>query len=192
MNCNTCKEYIMKYFDGEKAIAQDEQFKKHLDACQECRDEFNCMETIFSSIEEQTAAEPPENFEAMVMEKVNLYEKQRSKRNSTLIVLAYNAATLLSIVLLLVYVADIKNFDFSAAFDQIRNYMSSFSSATEAVFGVVGDISRLLGNAILTVVKAAFTVVRSYYYVFLALITMLFAIEKLFAYVCKLCREETK
>lgn len=192
MNCNTSKEYIMKYFDGEKSIVQDEQFKKHLDSCQDCRDEFNCMETIFNTIEEQTAAEPPENFEAMVMEKVNLYEKQRSKKNSTLIVLAYNAATLLSIALLLIYVADIKHFDFLTAFDQIRNYIGSFSSATEAVMSVVGDISRLLGNALVTVVKAAFSVVRSYYYVFLALIVMLFAIEKLFAYVCKLGREETK
>ncbi len=192
MNCNTSKEYIMKYFDGEKSIAQDEQFKKHLDSCPDCRDEFSSMETIFESIEEQAAVEPPENFEAMVMEKVNLYEKQRSKRNSTLIVLTYNAATLLSIVLLLIFVADIKQFSVLTAFEQIKEYIGSFSSATEAVFGVVGDISRLLGNAIVTVAKAAFTVVRSYYYVFLALIVMLFAIEKLFSYVCKLGREETK
>lgn len=183
MNCEMSKEYIMKYFDGERNDIDEAQFKQHLKTCNSCNDEFNCMEEIFKTLETQTEIEPPDNFEAMVMEKVDAIEQQRSEKYSKRIVILYNLATMISIILLLVFVADLKQVSVFNAFITIGEYFSSFSSATSAVFGVVNDIFRLIGGALYVVFDVAFSIFKSYYYVFLTLAAMLFAIQRLLNYV---------
>lgn len=192
MNCELSKEYIMKHFDGERNDIEEVQLKQHLKSCSSCNDEFNCMEEIFKAIETQTEVEPPANFEAMVMEKVGVIEKQRSETYSRRIVFLYNAATVISIILLLVFVADLKQVSLFNAFQKISEYFSSFSSATSAVFGVVSDIFRLIGGALYVVLDVAFSIFKSYYYVFLALVVMLFAIQRLLNYVGTQGGEEVK
>lgn len=192
MNCELSKDYIMKYFDGERNDIEEVQFKQHLKSCSSCNDEFSCMEEIFKAIETQTEVEPPANFEAMVMEKVGVIEKQRSETYSKRIVLLYNAATVISIILLLVFVADLKQVSLFNAFEKISEYFSSFSSATSAVLGVVSDIFRLIGGALFVVLDVAFSIFKSYYYVFLALVVMLFAIQRLLNYVGTQSREEVR
>ena len=183
MNCEMSKNYVMKYFDGEPSGNEEVQFKQHLKNCSSCRGEFVCMEAIFATLEAQTELEPPANFEALVMDRVSVIEKQRSEKNSRRIVLIYNAATLLSIMLLLIYAADLKQVSVFSAIGKIGEYFNSFSSATAAVFGVVQDIFRLIGGALLAVIDVAFSIFKTYYYVFLALILMLLAIQKLLNYV---------
>ena len=183
MNCDLSKDYIMKYFDGELNDIEEVQFKQHLKSCSNCNDEFNCMKAIFTTLGEQTDIEPPTNFEAMVMDKVSVIEEKRNEKNSRLLVLVYNAATFLSIILLLIFVADLKQVSVFSAFEQIAEYFSSFSSATAAVFGVVQDIFRLIGGALWVVLDVSISIFKSYYYVFLALIVLLFAIQRLLNYV---------
>lgn len=192
MNCEMSKNHIMKYFDGELNDIEEVQFRQHLKSCCSCSDEFNCMEAIFTTLEEQTNIEPPANFEAMVMDKVGVIEKQRSEKNSRRLVLIYNAATLLSIVLLLIFVADLKQVSVFDAFEKIGAYFNSFSSAAAAVLGVVRDLFRLIGGALWVVLDVAFSIFKSYYYVFLALIVMLFAIQRLLNYVGTESRREAK
>ncbi len=192
MNCELSKEYMMKHFDGERNDLEELQLKQHLASCSTCNDEFNCMEEIFKAIETQTEVEPPANFEAMVMEKVGVIEKQRSETYSRRIVFLYNAATVISIILLLVFVADLKQVSLFNAFQKISEYFSSFSSATSAVLGVVSDIFRLIGGALFVVLDVAFSIFKSYYYVFLALVVMLFAIQRLLNYVGTQSGEEVK
>ncbi len=184
MNCEMSKNHLMKYFDGDLTEVEEVQFRQHLKGCSSCSDEFICMEAIFSTLGKQTEeVEPPANFEAMVMEQVGVIEKQRSEKTSKQLVLLYNGATLLSIVLLLVFVADLKQVSIFGAVEKIQEYFTSFSSVTTAVFGVVQDIFRLIAGALYVVIEVAFTIVKNYYYVFLALIVMLFAIQKLLTYV---------
>lgn len=192
MNCETSKDYIMKHFDGELNEADEEQFKKHLRNCSECSDEFGYMEAIFTTMSVKAEIEPPANFEAMVMDKVTVFEKERKEKNAKQIVWLYNGASLLSIILLLVFVADLKQVSVLNAFEQIGEYFNSFSSATSAVLGVVGDLFGLIGNAIMVVLDVAFSIIRSYYYVFLTLIVMLFGIQKLLHYVGTYSREEAE
>ena len=192
MNCEMSKEYIMKYFDGEHNDIEEVQLKQHLKSCSSCSDEFNCMEEIFKALETQTEVEPPANFEAMVMEKVGVIEKLRSETYSKRIVLLYNAATVVSILLLLVFVADLKQVSVFNAFEKISEYFSSFSSATSAVLGVVNDIFRLIGGALYVVMDVAFSIFKSYYYIFLALVVILFAIQKLLNYVGSQSGEEVR
>lgn len=183
MNCEKSREYIMKYFDSELGKDDEEQFRQHLKSCGECSYEFSCMEAIFTTLEEKAEIEPPENFEAMVMDKVTVFEKERKEKNARQIVWLYNATALLSIILLLVFVADLKQVSIFSAFEQIGEYFNSFSSATSAVLGVVGDLFGLIGNAILVVFDVAISIIKSYYYVFLTLIVLLFGIQRLLNYV---------
>lgn len=183
MNCEMSKKYMMKYFDGEHNEIEDVQFKQHLKCCGSCMEEFGSMEVIFKALETQVEIEPPANFEAMVMEKVDVIEKKRSENYSRRIVLLYNFATVVSIILLLVFVADMKQVSVFSAFEKIAEYFNSFSSATAAVLGVIGDIFRLLGEATYMVIDVAFSVFKSYYYIFLALVVMLFAVQRLLNYV---------
>lgn len=192
MNCETSKEYIMKYFDGEHNDIEEAQFRQHLKTCVNCSEEFNCMEAIFTTLETKTDIEPPANFEAMVMDKVAVIEKDRKEKVSKQIVWVYNAATLLSIILLLVFVADLKQVSVFSAFIKIGEYFSSFSSAAAAVVGVVQDLFGLIGNALLAVLDVAFSIVKSYYFVFLALILMLFVIQRLLHYIGTYSGRETK
>lgn len=192
MNCEISKDCIMKYFDGELSEADGEQFRQHLCNCSECSDEFSYMEAIFTALSGKEEIEPPANFEAMVMDKVTVFEKERKEKNAKQIVWLYNGASLLSIILLLVFVADLKQVNVLNAFAQIGEYFNSFSSATSAVFGVVQDLFGLIGNAILVVLDVAFSIVKSYYYVFLTLILMLFGIQKLLHYVGTYSRREAE
>lgn len=192
MNCEMSKNYIMKYFDGELNDIEEVQFRQHLKSCSCCSDEFNCMEAIFATLGAQKDIEPPDNFEAMVMDKVGVIEKQRSEKNSRRLVLIYNAATLLSIMLLLIFVADLKQVSVFSAFEKIGEYFNSFSSATAAVLGVVRDIFKLIGGALFVVLDVSFSIFKSYYYVFLALIATLFAIQRLLNYVGTQSGRETK
>lgn len=192
MNCETSKDYIMKHFDGELSEADEEQFRKHLRNCSECSDEFSYMEAIFTTLSVKAEIEPPANFEEMVMDKVTVFEKERKEKNAKQIVWLYNGASLLSIILLLFFVADLKQVSVLNAFEQIGEYFNSFSSATSAVLGVVRDLFGLIGNAIMVVLDVAFSIIRSYYYVFLILIIMLFGIQKLLHYVGTYSREEAE
>ena len=192
MNCETSKDYIMKYFDGELSEADEEQFRKHLRNCGECSDEFSYMEAIFTTLSINSEIEPPANFEASVMDKVTVFEKERREKNAKQIVWLYNGASLLSIILLLVFVADLKQVNVLSAFEQIGEYFNSFSRAASAVLGGVRDLFGLIGNAIMAVLDVAFSIIRSYYYVFLTLIIMLFGIQKLLHYVGTYSREEAE
>ncbi|HOQ07120.1 MAG TPA: anti-sigma factor [Clostridiales bacterium] len=183
MNCDTSKDLMMKYFDGEMDEAEEKQFREHLKTCSGCRDEFSCMEAIFASLDEKVEIEPPDDFEARVMDKVALIEKQRRERSAKRIVWLYNLATMLSIILLLIFVADIKDVSIFSAFERIGEYFGSFSTVTAAISGAVKDLLGLLANALSAVADISFSIVRSYYYAFIVLILAVLAIQRLIHYV---------
>jgi anti-sigma factor RsiW len=183
MNCETSKEYIMKYFDGELSDIEEAQFRQHLNVCPDCGNEFHCMKAIFTALEAKVEIEPPKDFEAKVMDRVISIERERKERSSRLIVWLYNASTLLSIVLLLIFVVDLKQVSISGAFNKIAEYFGSFSGAMAAVAGVARDLLGLMSSALLVVADVAFSVVKSYYYVFLALLIFVFAIQRLLHFI---------
>ena len=183
MNCQTSNDYIMKYFDGEINDIEEAQFRQHMKTCTKCSEEFSCMSEIFGSLEAANTVEPPEGFEASVMEKVEKVELARKDKNSRMLVLLYNAATVVSIILLMIFVADLKQVSVFNAFEKIGQYFGSFTSAAAAVFGVVGDIISLLTGVIGVILDVAVSIVKSYYYIFMTLIGLLLAIQKLYAYV---------
>ena len=80
MNCETSKDYIMKYFDGELNNIEEAQFKQHLKICPDCGSEFRCMQTIFTAIKTKAEIEPPADFETRVMDRVASIEKKEKKK----------------------------------------------------------------------------------------------------------------
>jgi anti-sigma factor RsiW len=183
MNCETSKDYIMKYFDGELSEIEEAQFRQHLKICPDCGNEFYCMQTIFAALGTKAGIEPPADFETRVMDRVASIEKERKEKRAKRIVWLYNASTLLSVILLLIYVADLKQVSILSAFDKIAGYFGSFSGAAAAVAGVVKDLFGLVSNALTVVADVAFSIVKSYYYVFLALIVFVLAIQRLLHFV---------
>lgn len=183
MNCEISKEYIMKHFDGELSKDESIQFKEHLEKCNGCNAEFNCMQAIFTTLETKIEVEPPADFEAKVMDRVTIIENERKEKSARMIVWLYNGAMALAIVLLLIFVADLKQVSIFSAFEKLSEYFNSFSSATAAVVGVVKDLFGLLVNALLVVVEIGFSIVKSYYYVFCTLLLMIFGTQRLLHYV---------
>lgn len=183
MNCTEAKEYMMKYLDGERNDIQEAHFRQHLKACIKCSEEFSCMEEIFTGLEAASIIEPPEDFESRVMEKVNAFEASRREKSSRMLVLLYNIATLVSIALLMVFVADVKQGGIIGAYESIRDYFSSFTGIVSAVAGIVGDILALLGNVVVMMFEVFISLIKSFYYIFIALIVLLLAIQRLYTYV---------
>jgi predicted anti-sigma-YlaC factor YlaD len=180
MNCEVSNEYLMKYFDGDINDIEEAQFKQHLKTCRSCSEQFNSMGEILGTLESAGTVEPPEDFEARVMEKVDAIENVRREKSSRMLIWLYNAATIISIVLLMVFVADLKQVSLLNAFEKIGQYFGSFSSASAAVLGVVADIFGLIAGVFAVIFEVAFSIVKSYYYIFLTLIGLFIAVQKLF------------
>ncbi len=183
MNCEQANAHMMKYFDGELKETEKTQFMEHLEVCNACSMEFNCMSGIFSTLQTTGMADPPENFETNIMEKVNAIEKKRKERNARFLVALYNSAAIFSILLLVIFVADLDRMDLINAVNKAGGYFTSFTDITDAVFGVVIDIFKLLGGVIAVIFQAIFSVVKTYSYVFAGLLALLVALQQLFTYV---------
>lgn len=179
MNCETANELIMKYFDGEINDIEEAQLMQHLKTCKSCSEEFRCMKEVFATIQAESGIEPPENFEAMVMDKINALEYAQKQEYSRMLVLLYNAASIVSILLMLFFVADIKQFDILGAAGRLQEYMGSFSNAASAVLGVAKDLFGLVASIFNSLFVICFTIVKSYYYVIIALLAILAAIQRL-------------
>jgi len=183
MNCEISKDYMMKYFDGERNDIEEARFRQHLKNCGRCSEEFNCMAEIFSSLETADTVEPPEDFEIRVMEKVNAVENARRENSSRMLVLLYNAATVVSIILLMVFVADIRQGGLVSAFESIREYFGSFSGILAAVFGVIEDVFSLLAGVVSVIIQVFISIVKTYYYIFVVLVLLLLAVQRLYVFV---------
>lgn len=183
MNCEMANNYMMKYFDGEINEIDDAQFKLHLKSCEKCRQEFDCMAEIFATLEGSSTLEPPENFEASVMEKVNAFEKKRMEKKTRLLVLLYNATAVIAMLSLMTFVADIRPEGIARAIESLKDYMGSFNSVTSAVFGVVVGIFNLIGGVLFTLLQVFLSIIKTYYYVFVAMIVLLLAIQRLYSFV---------
>lgn len=191
MNCELSNDYLMKYFDGEINDIEEAQFKQHLKTCSKCSEEFNCMSEIFTSLGTTNTVEPPVDFEARVMEKVDMIENARKEKSARMLVLLYNAATVVSIILLLIFVADLKQVSVFSAFDKINEYFSSFTNIAAAVFGVLKDIFQLITGVVGVIFQVAVSIIKSYYYIFVVLLALLLAIQKLFTIVAAQDRRES-
>lgn len=179
MNCETSNELIMRYFDGEINDIEEAQLMQHLKACKTCNEEFRCMKEAFTALEAVSEIEPPEDFEVKVMDKINALVYSQKQSYSHMLVLLYNAASIVSIALLLFFVADIKQVDILGIAGRMQEYFGSFSNAASAVLGVVKDLFGLVASICNSLFVICFTIVKAYYYVILTMLAVLVVIQRL-------------
>ena len=70
MKCNESRDYMMKFFDKNINDIEEAQLKQHIKSCTKCSEEFLSLKEIFSEIEQDSAIEPPEDFELQVMSRI--------------------------------------------------------------------------------------------------------------------------
>lgn len=173
MNCKLSDEYMMKYFDGELNDIENAQLRQHMKTCKRCSQEFGGLDEIVKMLETDSLIEPPEDFEMKVMEKISTLEVSRSKATSRGLVLLYNFTTLVSVVLLLVFVAGLKEINLFGAF-------SSFSDFTAGIYAFATDAFNMVWGIVKAFIQVAVILVKTYYYVFITLLALLLAVQKTF------------
>lgn len=191
MSCELINDLMMKHFDGEINDIEEAQLKQHMKTCRKCNEEFNCMSEVFLSLETTSTVAPPEDFEARVMEKVNALENTRKEKSSKMLVLFYNLGTAISILLLMIFVADLKHVSIGSIMDQVTTYFGSFSSIANAVLGIFADLYHLIAGVLGVILAACVSVAKTYYYVFVVLLALLLAIQKLITLVAVQDRRES-
>ncbi|HEX2926181.1 MAG TPA: hypothetical protein VHP38_07980 [Ruminiclostridium sp.] len=70
MKCSESQDYMMKFFDKNINDIEEAQLKQHIKSCTKCSEEFLSLKEIFTEIEQDSAIEPPEDFELQVMNRI--------------------------------------------------------------------------------------------------------------------------
>lgn len=77
MKCSEVNEIMMKYFDGEINDIDFYYFKQHLKSCPACSEQYTIMSEVLGYMEKQPSMDPPEDFEACVMESIKVLPVSR-------------------------------------------------------------------------------------------------------------------
>ncbi len=105
MSCETINDLMMRYFDSSLNKEEEDYLFRHIESCPSCAEEFNSMKVIFDCLEDENCIEPPLNFEATVMEKVNAYEASRRKRIDNFLMIAYSTTfAIIGVIMVLISV----------------------------------------------------------------------------------------
>lgn len=192
MKCELYSGFMMKYFDGDLNDIQSAQLKQHLKSCKKCGEEFNSLSEVFNILETECIIEPPEDFEARVMEKLNLLETESKERTGRGLVFLYNFATAFSIILLIAFVANLKDISAFEFISRAGEYLGSFTSFFSALTGILSDVYNFAAEIFGVLFQVGITLVKNYYYVFITLLAMLLAVQKVFFVLVEQDRRGTK
>jgi len=177
MNCKVSEDCMMRYFDGALNDIEAAQFKQHLKSCEKCNEGFESMNSILGSLIDDII-EPPEDFEEQVMKKVNLLEVERKKKSAKFIAFLYSIGALILITLTAFLISDLRG-SISSVGD-VGGSINSVSDLLTSIFGAAETIFNVIINIISDFLQVVFVVIKAYYYVFIMLAAVLFAIEWMF------------
>jgi hypothetical protein len=93
MNCQISEEYMMRYFDKDINDIEQAQLKQHLKSCKTCNESFENLSKVLKIVEEEGSVEPPENFEACIMEKISAAGSLHKRRVERILFAIYWLAT---------------------------------------------------------------------------------------------------
>lgn len=174
MNCNAHRESMMRFFDGDLDDISRAQLKQHLKTCKECCQEFENLSSILACLEKDNGIEPPLNFEEEVMTKIQALEAIK-KRNIR--ILMYAIPILIAISISMLTTAKLMGgFAFDILVDSIGDYIGVAGIATK-VYNTIEVLFKLSSGVASGIYEVSIAIVRTYYYIFVMLATMLFAIE---------------
>lgn len=146
MSCESCNDYMMRYFDGDLNDIESAKFKQHLKTCKECNKEYEQLSTIFNVLETETGAEPPEDFESQVMKKVTSYELARKRRFEIVLFGVYLGLTAAMVALSALFLIGMKGviLDFVQQAGQHSSFMHTLYVFMERFYNVVEILKGIL------------------------------------------------
>ncbi len=108
MNCQISEEYMMRYFDKDINDIEQAQLKQHIKSCKTCNESFENLSKVLKMVEEEGSVEPPENFEACIMEKLSAVENLHKRRVERILFAIYWLATVALGVLMFVVILNVR------------------------------------------------------------------------------------
>ena len=181
MNCSSANEYIMKFFDGKCSDIEYEELKNHLNECEEYKKAFDELDEIFNILKTEEV-EPPENFEAEVMKKVEAYERKRKKKAEIFMITVYSIATAAVVALTMLLVS---SSGIDAVWRDITETITSFESFKDFT-SAVGDVTGKFFIIVLATARALFDVgvviINEYYYIIVAVGILFVLAHRTFVY----------
>jgi predicted anti-sigma-YlaC factor YlaD len=180
MNCEQSQELMMKYFDGDFNDIENQQFKQHLMMCGKCNEDFKQLGSILNFIGDAVAVEPPQDFEANVMEKVHAFELEKKKKMGKMLMLLYNLTAVISIALLIVFFAGMKGATIPETLKLVDICIGSLAGTISAMLSALSAVFSLMTGVFRTLFQVGFSIITDHYYIFLTLMAILVAIQKMF------------
>jgi hypothetical protein len=165
MNCKMAGEQILKFFDKDCSDIEAAKLRQHLKCCARCNDEFTGLSKVIKQLEETGEVEPPDDFEAGVMKKIASLERTTGKKH---------------IILLTVFLAVLVSVVAYKAAEQVNIKLEMLLSAGVVVYSAIMGIIGLVFDVLRTLLEANVVIIKSYYHVYVALLAMLLAIQKMF------------
>ncbi|MCX7708219.1 MAG: zf-HC2 domain-containing protein [Clostridia bacterium] len=180
MNCRQAQDFSMKYFDGDLNDIESAQLKQHFKVCQNCSEDFNNMSSVMEFLQ-YNEIEPPRDFEENVMEKIYSLEVIRKKRTDTVLTVLYGITGLLFILLAVIIAINFNGLTIFEAAEKLGDSMNAWSGVMFTLYNLFKVFYNMLTGITGVFLQVAIVLTKTYYYIFIALLFMLFVIQKMFA-----------
>lgn len=178
MSCNLSDNLMMKHFDRELNDIESAQLKQHLKWCSECSKKFKELERIFSIVESEDLVEPPQDFEAGVMSRVSAFENKRKRRRAAGIILIYNAAIVVSTIIMVIYVLNLKGISFTQLIEQVETCIRSFFGLFAHLPGVLRSLWSLATSIAELLVRINRIIVEQYSYIIITMLAVVLSLHR--------------
>lgn len=177
MNCKEYQESMMQYLDGDLNDIESAQLKQHLKSCPECSREYEEVGHILKMLETDSIIEPPLDFEEKVMERVRTVQPQWLKISDRTMRFLYGFTSFLLILLLSMFTVYMftegvfKSVTESfGPLNSVSDFFTSVGNASMALWKIVSDLAK-------TIFMSALLVAKTYYYLIIMGLVILFAIQ---------------
>lgn len=180
MNCRLSSEYMMKSIDGNINDIENAQMRQHMKSCKVCSKEFKELNEIFAFLETESTVEPPQNFEIEVMKKIDMIEADRKRKSGRGLVFLYNLTAVVLIMLLVVFAAGLKEINVLNVIEQVGGHFTSVSNVLMALYNAAEGIYSVVSGMVVVLFEVAVTIFKAYYYIFITLLALLIAVQKMF------------
>ncbi len=175
MRCNEYQDLMMKFFDKNLNDIEEARFKQHIKVCSKCNEEFLSLKEILCEIGQDSAVEPPENFELQVMrriEKETVMYTGTNRESSFVYDILLMAVSFIFVILFggILYEAIKHPIEFVRHVQVATDIVRDFYSAAITMAKGIG----------IAVVGVTASVYKTYYYAYILLGILLFVVQGVF------------
>lgn len=177
MSCDSYNSSIMRYFDGNIDHAERLSLEQHLRTCEDCRRDFEQMDSILNAIEGEGGIEPPEDFEQQVMDKIRMVDPIQSKKPNMLFISLYGFAAMMLFTVCSVLSYSIMGISVVKLVSGIAGNYISTSEVIDMVYFNVQSIAVSVFETVMAYADAAVSLVWEHYYLTVLIGVILFALQ---------------